>query len=856
MSHSMSRVAFEGGARNTVKQFVYRILLTAAGLATPVHAQAALITWAGNSSPGWSSAVNWVGGAAPVTGDSLVFNGSGTAGSSLTNTLTNDAFTIANVTFGLAAPAYTFAGNRFLLGTGMTNNSSQLQTFSNGSALTATAGTGGLLVAHAATFGVNGSGGNLTITNGLDNAANSDLTLTVNGAGGTLTLGGVDMGFTGSSAKMLNLAGTSNLTINGFLKGAANLAQQGTGTVTINGSIANTMAGAVSLLGSGSLVLDFSNLSTPTNLMPATDSLLLGGGGAFAIKGKAGATTAQTFSSLSLAANSSSLFQSISNGATAINLNLGSISRGAGSTADASQNGAGAITTSSTTLFAGTNKVLTGSAGGAAFATFQKTDWLTNNAGTLGITSGLYQTNLFAAGGDTDLTASQSPAAFTINTLRFNTAAKTLTLKNTGASTITTGGILVTPAGAGSIIAAGGVGAALQAGAVGREVVIHDYADLTISAPIIDNGAASALTLSGSGITTLAGANTYTGATNIDSGTVKAGSNSALGVGSAMVLSGQTGATLDLNGFDLTVGSIAGGSALGGNIVLGAKTLTVGGDNTSTTYGGVLSGAGGNFTKIGAGALTLNATSTYTGATVISGGMVAVHGALSGTTSVAVSNAAGLLLNGGGSSLNPAATISLGTGTGGASLAFTNPAGSALTESLGALTLSKTATIDFGAGNTDTFTFASLNLSAVAGTSFTGLTVAHWSGSLYSAASLNDNGTNTDRLLFNGSQAFTDAQLTGFHFTNDAGLALGTGGHQVKFGASQFEIVPIPEPSVLGQILLVAAWTAWVRYGTARRLVARLCPSRLLDISPLLGRASGRGVSRKSARCATARCGS
>ena len=50
-----------------------------------------------------------------------------------------------------------------------------------------------------------------------------------------------------------------------------------------------------------------------------------------------------------------------------------------------------------------------------------------------------------------------------------------------------------------------------------------------------------------------------------------------------------------------------------------ATTLTVGGLNTSTAYGGIISGAAA-FTKTGTGTLLLTSANSYTGATLISGG--------------------------------------------------------------------------------------------------------------------------------------------------------------------------------------------------------------------------------------------
>jgi autotransporter-associated beta strand protein/YVTN family beta-propeller protein len=119
----------------------------------------------------------------------------------------------------------------------------------------------------------------------------------------------------------------------------------------------------------------------------------------------------------------------------------------------------------------------------------------------------------------------------------------------------------------------------------------------TISGP-------GSLTKIGLGILTLSGSSTYAGATNVNAGTLQAGAVNALSPLSAFTVAG--GATLDLNNFNQSIGSLAGA----GSVTLGAATLTSGNDNTSTTFSGTMSGTGG-FTKIGIGALTLSGISSY-----------------------------------------------------------------------------------------------------------------------------------------------------------------------------------------------------------------------------------------------------
>jgi len=174
----------------------------------------------------------------------------------------------------------------------------------------------------------------------------------------------------------------------------------------------------------------------------------------------------------------------------------------------------------------------------------------------------------------------------------------------------------------------------LVSGGTAAFQVDNAAANLTLSGTI---GSAGALLKSGSGTLTLSGSNSYTGGTTINAGVLQAGGTSAFGANSAFTLANVSGAALNLNGFDLAIGSLTGGGATGGNVSLGANNLTIGGDNTSpAAYAGAISGSG-NLTKVGTGTLNLSGTNTYTGNTTINAGMVVVSntaslGASSGTT--------------------------------------------------------------------------------------------------------------------------------------------------------------------------------------------------------------------------------
>ncbi|MFA5338821.1 MAG: autotransporter domain-containing protein [Candidatus Omnitrophota bacterium] len=158
---------------------------------------------------------------------------------------------------------------------------------------------------------------------------------------------------------------------------------------------------------------------------------------------------------------------------------------------------------------------------------------------------------------------------------------------------------------------------------------------------IIDGG--GNLTKTGAGILDLGGANTYTGATTVNAGMLRAGiANVAFGVGSAVTVA--TGATLNLSGGNQTIGSLAGAGTITSDGV--PATLTAGGDNTSTTFSGIINSVGATvaLTKTGAGTLTLSGANTYSGATAINAGTVVASNAsaLGNGSAVTVANGATL----------------------------------------------------------------------------------------------------------------------------------------------------------------------------------------------------------------------
>ena len=239
----------------------------------------------------------------------------------------------------------------------------------------------------------------------------------------------------------------------------------------------------------------------------------------------------------------------------------------------------------------------------------------------------------------------------------------------------------------------------------------------TISAPIVNGATAGGLTITdssaaGGGSVTLSGANTYTGPTTVNAGTLQAGVASvanvsgAFGNNSAMTLANVAGATLALNNFNTQIGSLTGGGTTGGNVTLGTATLTIGGDNTSpAAFSGVISGGtGGGVTKIGSGTLTLGGANTYTGATSVTAGTLSLTGSL-GSTAITTSGA-GVFSESSTGSIGGTASFTQGS-TGTSVLGGVNTYTGATTVNVGTLSLTgslnSASALTLGAG---TFAYA------------------------------------------------------------------------------------------------------------------------------------------------------
>ncbi|MGB8353237.1 MAG: autotransporter-associated beta strand repeat-containing protein [Chthoniobacteraceae bacterium] len=399
--------------------------------------------------------------------------------------------------------------------------------------------------------------------------------------------------------------------------GAITTAANTSGGMTFNGLGTTTLTGASTYTGTTTINNGTLNLggAGATGAISSSSALALGGG---TLNYTETGNTTQSFNGTTINAGLSAI--------TAVagdTINLGSITR----------NIAGVVNFGSTGTI---NTTTTTNVGGilGGYATFGGNTWAVAPAVSGGAITGLASYTTTTANGNTasnyassqniDVTSAPTlTGPVTVNTLRFNTAAaETLTL--TGTNVINTGGILVSSTVANNLSTI--TGGTLE-GASGDELTVSQNNatnGLTIASIIADNTSATGLVKAGSGLLTLTGANTYTGATIIGAGTLQIGSGG-------------------------TTGSLSTSSAITDN-----GTLTFNRSNT-VTQGTDFSGAAiigtGGLTQAGTGSLVLNAANTYTGATTLSGG-----------TLILAANA-GNTAGGTSAALSASTTVTLGVGT-------------------------------------------------------------------------------------------------------------------------------------------------------------------------------------------------
>ena len=188
-----------------------------------------------------------------------------------------------------------------------------------------------------------------------------------------------------------------------------------------------------------------------------------------------------------------------------------------------------------------------------------------------------------------------------------------------GAQALAAGGAVQVDAGASlALQAAQAIGALSGDGAVqlgAFQLTNGAAADSLFSGTV---GGSGGLAKVGAGRLTLAGANTFTGAVDVQAGTLALAGGAALADSVAVQVADMARLVA---GTSETVGALGGAGAL----VLDAGTFTTGGNGSSTVFSGVISGAG-RLAKAGSGSLTLAGTNTHTGGLALLGGSLVVAG--------------------------------------------------------------------------------------------------------------------------------------------------------------------------------------------------------------------------------------
>jgi autotransporter-associated beta strand protein len=471
-------------------------------------------------------------------------------------------------------------------------------------------------------------------------------------------------------------------------------------------------------------------------------------------------------------------FLTSSNSAT-----LGGNISGAGSL---TKDGIGTLTLSGSSTYIGTTLVKLGTLQAGAVNAFNSASAFTINSGgvldlngfsqTIGSLAGAGNVTLGAGtlttGGNNTSTTLSGAISGAGGLTKVGTGTFILSGANanayTGATNITAGTL---QAGAANIFASGSafvvgaagnldlngfnqsIGSLAGSGAVslgaGTLTTGNDNTNTTFSGSLSGTGG---LTKVGTGIFTLSTLAAYTGATNVNAGTLQAGAANVFATTGAYTIA--SGAILDLNSFNQSIASLAGA----GSVTLGTATLTAGSDNTSTTFSGDISGVGGGLTKVGTGTLTLSGTSLYTGATNISAGTLLVNGSIAGSA---------FTVNSGGT-LGGSGTVGATTVAGGGTLA---PGSSAGLNVNGTLTFDAGSTYAIGVSPSSADKVVVTGTASLAGTAqatFQGGSYAPKTYTILTSAGLG--GTKFDTFTPSGAPSGFSASLS--YTTTDALLTL------------------------------------------------------------------------------------
>jgi len=324
----------------------------------------------------------------------------------------------------------------------------------------------------------------------------------------------------------------------------------------------------------------------------------------------------------------------------------------------------------------------------------------------------------------TDITAAlNAGTSVSITTGSSGTDAGNITVSSAITPSITTGSPTLTLTAAGSIT----IGAGISDTSGTLNVVLSAGTGININSAIDVAGTVSmdSGTVNGtSGITLAANVTGISGVTFSDAVTLSGGARTVTTTNNSILFSGAiNGAqalTLNAGAGAITIGAVTGSTGLtltGGAI----NTVAIGlADNSvlsvtntgASEIAGMISGTGVTLTKAGAGTLTLSGNNSYTGATTVSAGTLAVsHSNALGTTDsgTTISNGATLSISNGITIADAISVAGTGVSSGGVirSTSGANTLTGLITQTAASTILSDagTLTLDTASGNALTGTF-------------------------------------------------------------------------------------------------------------------------------------------------------
>ncbi len=562
----------------------------------------------------------------------------------------------------------------------------------------------------------NDAGGNAAHTINADVQMNQNLDVN-NNIDPTLTISGnIDNG-----GNVLSLKGSGTTVLAGAMSGSGSLLKADSGTAVLNGSSPNTYTGGTSVNG-GTL-----RLEKATALGATSGAVAVASGATLALGG-----SGTTFAANALTINGDGVG------------NAGALRNAAGNNTWTGGVALGATGSNSIGVDAATALTVSGNITGAAGKNLTKVGpgTLTLSGTNTYLGSSTINAGTVKVGADTNL--GTAPGSATPGHLALN------------------GGTLQTTS---TFSLASNRGVAL--GAAGGTIDTDAATTLTYNG-VIAGTSGGALNKAGAGTLALGGVSTYDGATNINAGTVRLGTNNALPAATGVSIA--AGATLDANSFSAQVGSLAGA----GNVSLGntgSTSFTTGGNNQSTTLSGVISGGTNNaLTKTGTGDFTLTGVNTLSGnVTVNNGGLIlnAAGGALGNAANITVATG-GTLSLGASNQINDSANLILAGGT------F---ATGGFNETMRQLSQTASSTLDYlNDGSILNFNGGGsvAGLGTVTGT----MSITNWAGSI--------SGGGGEQLIVYGPSGAPD--VSNLTFT-DWGAA--TTVARTDLGTNIFEIVPL-----------------------------------------------------------------